>query len=36
VKDGVVTLAGFVSSYWEKAEKATKRVYQPVAEVPAG
>ena len=29
VKDGVVTLAGFVSSYWEKdaAEKAAKRVY---------
>src|ERR1700756_3302673 len=29
VNDGVVTLLGFVSSYWEKdaAEKATKRVY---------
>jgi osmotically-inducible protein OsmY len=29
VKDGVVTLSGFVSSYWEKdaAEKAVKRVY---------
>jgi osmotically-inducible protein OsmY len=29
VKDGVVTLAGFVHSYWEKdaAEKAAKRVY---------
>jgi osmotically-inducible protein OsmY len=29
VKDGVVTLAGFVPSYWEKdaAEKAVKRVY---------
>jgi osmotically-inducible protein OsmY len=29
VKDGVVTLTGFVSSYWEKeaAEKASKRVY---------
>ena len=29
VKDGVVTLTGFVSSYWEKdaAEKAVKRVY---------
>ena len=29
VKDGVVTLSGFVSSYWEKdaAEKAAKRVY---------
>src|SRR6201995_626372 len=29
VKDGVVTLLGFVSSYWEKdaAEKAAKRVY---------
>jgi osmotically-inducible protein OsmY len=29
VKDGVVTLTGYVSSYWEKdaAEKATKRVY---------
>jgi len=29
VKDGVVTLAGFVPSYWEKdaAEKAAKRVY---------
>jgi osmotically-inducible protein OsmY len=29
VKDGVVTLTGFVSSYWEKdaAEKAAKRVY---------
>ena len=29
VKDGVVTLAGYVSSYWEKdaAEKAAKRVY---------
>jgi osmotically-inducible protein OsmY len=29
VKSGVVTLAGFVSSYWEKdaAEKAAKRVY---------
>jgi osmotically-inducible protein OsmY len=29
VKDGVVTLAGFVSSYWERdaAEKAVKRVY---------
>jgi osmotically-inducible protein OsmY len=29
VKDGVVTLAGFVQSYWEKdaAEKAVKRVY---------
>jgi osmotically-inducible protein OsmY len=29
VKDGVVTLAGFVSSYWEKdaAEKAAKRIY---------
>ena len=28
-KDGVVTLTGFVSSYWEKdaAEKAAKRVY---------
>jgi osmotically-inducible protein OsmY len=28
-KDGVVTLSGFVSSYWEKdaAEKAAKRVY---------
>ena len=29
VKNGVVTLTGFVSSYWEKdaAEKAAKRVY---------
>ena len=29
VKDGAVTLTGFVSSYWEKdaAEKAAKRVY---------
>jgi osmotically-inducible protein OsmY len=29
VKDGVVTLTGYVSSYWEKdaAEKAVKRVY---------
>lgn len=29
VKDGVVTLTGFVPSYWEKsaAEKASKRVY---------
>src|ERR1700681_883846 len=29
VKDGVVTLSGFVRSYWEKdaAEKAVKRVY---------
>jgi osmotically-inducible protein OsmY len=29
VKDGVVTLSGFVHSYWEKdaAEKAVKRVY---------
>ena len=29
IKDGVVTLSGFVSSYWEKdsAEKAVKRVY---------
>ena len=29
MKDGVVTLTGFVSSYWEKveAEKAAKRVY---------
>jgi osmotically-inducible protein OsmY len=29
VKDGVVTLSGYVSSYWEKdaAEKAVKRVY---------
>src|ERR1700729_4211854 len=29
VKDGVVTLSGFVTSYWEKdaAEKAAKRVY---------
>jgi osmotically-inducible protein OsmY len=29
VKDAVVTLSGFVSSYWEKdsAEKAVKRVY---------
>jgi osmotically-inducible protein OsmY len=29
VKDGVVTLAGYVSSYWEKdeAEKTAKRVY---------
>jgi osmotically-inducible protein OsmY len=29
VKDGVVTLSGFTSSYWEKdaAEKAAKRVY---------
>src|SRR6266481_4983782 len=29
VKDGVVTLSGFVPSYWEKdaAEKAIKRVY---------
>ena len=29
VKDGVVTLTGFVTSYWEKveAEKAAKRVY---------
>lgn len=29
VKDGVVTLTGFVSSFWEKdaAEKAVKRVY---------
>jgi hypothetical protein len=29
VKDGVVTLTGFVSSYWERdaAEKAAKRVY---------
>jgi osmotically-inducible protein OsmY len=29
VKDGVVTLAGFATSYWEKdaAEKAAKRVY---------
>jgi osmotically-inducible protein OsmY len=29
VKDGVVTLSGFVHSYWEKdaAEKAAKRVY---------
>jgi osmotically-inducible protein OsmY len=29
VKDGVVTLSGFVPSYWEKdaAEKAVKRVY---------
>ena len=29
VKDGVVTLSGFVPSFWEKdaAEKAVKRVY---------
>jgi len=29
VKDGVVTLSGFVASYWEKdaAERAAKRVY---------
>jgi osmotically-inducible protein OsmY len=29
VKDGVVTISGFVSSYWEKeaAEKAAKRVF---------
>ena len=29
VKDGVVTLTGYVSSYWEKeeAEETTKRVY---------
>jgi osmotically-inducible protein OsmY len=29
VKDGVVTLSGYVSSYWEKdaAEKSAKRVY---------
>src|SRR6202049_1717444 len=29
VKDGVVTLSGYVPSYWEKdaAEKAVKRVY---------
>ena len=29
MKDGVVTLTGFVSSYWEKdsAEKAVKRIY---------
>jgi hypothetical protein len=29
VKDGVVTLSGFVPSYWEKeaAEKAAKRVF---------
>src|SRR6195256_4862256 len=29
VKDGVVTLSGYVPSYWEKdaAEKAAKRVY---------
>jgi osmotically-inducible protein OsmY len=29
IKDGVVTLTGYVSSYWEKdaAEKAAKRVY---------
>ncbi|HEY1478066.1 MAG TPA: BON domain-containing protein, partial [Chthoniobacterales bacterium] len=29
VTDGVVTLSGFVTSYWEKdaAEKAAKRVY---------
>src|ERR1700684_1404232 len=29
VKEGVVTLSGYVSSYWEKdaAEKAVKRVY---------
>jgi osmotically-inducible protein OsmY len=29
IKDGVVTLSGFVPSYWEKdaAEKAVKRVY---------
>src|SRR6202043_4140396 len=29
VKDGVVTLSGFVKSYWDKdaAEKAVKRVY---------
>jgi len=29
VKEGVVTLTGYVSSYWEKdaAEKAAKRVY---------
>jgi osmotically-inducible protein OsmY len=29
VRDGVVTLSGFVHSYWEKdaAEKAAKRVY---------
>ena len=29
VKDGVVTLSGYVTSYWEKdaAEKAAKRVY---------
>src|ERR1700736_5259505 len=29
VKDGVVTLSGFASSYWEKdaAEKAAKRIY---------
>ncbi len=29
VKDGVVTLSGYVSSYWEKdaAEKAVKRIY---------
>ena len=29
MKDGVVTLSGFVTSYWEKdaAEKAAKRVY---------
>jgi osmotically-inducible protein OsmY len=28
VKDGVVTLSGYVSSYWEKdsAEKAVKRI----------
>src|ERR1700676_2735996 len=28
-KDGVVTLSGYVSSYWEKdsAEKAVKRIY---------
>jgi osmotically-inducible protein OsmY len=29
VKDGVATLSGYASSYWEKdaAEKAAKRVY---------
>src|SRR6266436_1958563 len=29
VKDGVVTLSGFVPSFWEKdaAEKAVKRIY---------
>ena len=29
VKDGIVTLSGYVQSYWEKdaAEKAVKRVY---------